>query len=171
MLSLDDPLWEKMEAGYGIPYNPVPTLRKLEKAETAKAQNVNYKELWDELHHQGGLGLCSYACVPQLVRIAQTTPPQTYDFFALITVIEVERHENGNPRLPAFLKADYEAAWRTIPQIIASGAITRWDAMMVQMACAALAASNGQRILARAYLEMNTDGALRFLSEETGYEP
>ncbi|MDZ4402836.1 hypothetical protein [Prosthecobacter sp.] len=171
MLKLDDPRWDTLEGGYHIPYNPVPALKRLQVAKSAAAQSKVYKEFWEELHHQGDLGVCSYACVPQLVRIARVNPPKTYDFFALITVIEVERHEKGNPRMPSYLKAEYTEAWSIVSQLISSTPASSWDVTVTQTACAALAASKGQRILARAYLEMNTDGALRFLREETGYEP
>ncbi len=171
MIELDDPIWDTLQGGYRSPYNPVSALRRLQAAKTAEEQKKVYAELWNELHHQGDLGICSYACIPQLVRIAQCSPPMTYDLFAMIAVIETERHENGNPRIPGYLRDDYATALSAIPQLIAIASPPKWDESCIKAACAALAASKGNRILARAYLEMNQDSAIAFLREETGYEP
>ena len=170
-MELDDPIWDTLEGGYRTLYNPVSALKRLQNAKTAEEQTKVYAELWDELHHQGDLGICSYACVPQLVRIAQSNPPMTHDLFALIAIIETERHENSNPRIPGYLKDDYATALNAIPQLIAMASPPKWDETCIKAACAALAASKGNRILARAYLEMNDANALVFLREETGYEP
>ena len=171
MLDFDDPIWDRLEGGYQIPYNPVPALRRLERASTHKEESKIFKELWGELHHQGDLGVCSYACVPQLVRIAESRPPMTFDFFALIAVIEIERHERHNPKIPRDLKEDYSAALKKVPQLIDRAVPPRWDQIMIGATCSALAASKGNRLLARAYLEMSEDNALEFLREKTGYEP
>ena len=119
MLDLDDPTWERLEGGYRQPYNPVPALRRLEGVSNPKEESEAYKELWDELHHQGDLGACSYACVPHLVRIAECRAPMTFDFFALITVIEIELHERHNPKIPRAMKSDYLQALEKIPVLIA----------------------------------------------------
>ena len=130
-----------------------------------------YKELWDELHHQGDLGVCSYACVPHLVRIAESRPPMTFDFFAMITVIEIERHERHNPKIPREIKSDYLQALERIPALIPQASPHKWDETMISSTCAALAASKSNRLLARAFLEMTALSARTFLREETGYEP
>ncbi|NNE91185.1 MAG: hypothetical protein HKN23_06020 [Verrucomicrobiales bacterium] len=95
----------------------------------------------------------------------------TFDFFALITVIEIERHERHNPKIPRKFKVDYLQALEKIPNLIGRAAPKKWDQNMIGSACAALAASKGNRLLARAYLEMSEHNALVFLREETGYEP
>jgi len=171
MLDLDDPTWERLEGGYRRPYNPVPALRRLEGVSNPKEESEAYKELWNELHHQGDLGECSYACVPHLVRIAESRPPMTFDFFALITVIEIERHERQNPKIPRDMKSDYLQALEKIPALIAQASPRKWDEIMISSSCAALAASKGNRLLARAFLEMNELNAKTFLRGETGYEP
>ncbi|MCW1883730.1 hypothetical protein OKA04_03255 [Luteolibacter flavescens] len=138
---------------------------------TAAEESEAFVELWDELHHQGDLGIGSYACVPQIVRIGQKRAPMTPDFFALIAVIEIERHENDNPEMPRELAGEYSHALNLIPELIAKASPPKWDQSMISSTCAALAASKGNRLLARAYLEMNEDNAVPFLREETGYEP
>lgn len=64
MLDLDNPTWDGLDGGYLRPYNPVSALRRLEGVANPKEESGVYKDLWDELHHQGDLGECSYACVP-----------------------------------------------------------------------------------------------------------
>jgi hypothetical protein len=171
MISLDDPFWENVKCGYGIRYNPVPALRRLEAAWSAKEESKVFVELWDELHHQGDLGIGSYACVPQIVRIGRVRAPMTPDFFALIAVIEIERHEHDNPKMPREIADDYAQALSSIPELISKASPPKWDQSMIGSTCSALAASKGNRLLARAYLEMTEDNAIPFLREEIGYEP
>jgi hypothetical protein len=63
MLALDDRKWKELLGGYKVPYDASHALRRLERGADA------WKELWEELHHQGDLGEASYAAVPKLVRI------------------------------------------------------------------------------------------------------
>ena len=170
MLNLDSPTWELLEGGYRQPYNPVAALRRLEEVSSPKEEAAAFKELWDELHHQGDVGACSYACVPHLVRIAESRPPMTSDFFALVSVIEIERHELQNPEIPQEYRSDYLHALEKIPTIIAQASPQEWDESMISSTCAALSAAKGNRLLARAFLEMSEIAARSFLREETGYE-
>ena len=107
MFKLDDPIWDRLEGADGMPYNPVSTLRKLERASTPEAETEVFSELWKNLHLNGSVGTCSYACVPQLVRIKEQRTPLTSDFFALITAIEIERQDTYNPRIPLYIHTDY----------------------------------------------------------------
>jgi len=66
MLSFDDKRWNNLMGGYKTPFDPRPSLQKLEShQDTASA----WEELWEELHHQGDVGDASYAAIPELVRI------------------------------------------------------------------------------------------------------
>jgi hypothetical protein len=67
MLPLNDERWRSLDGGYRIPYDASVALRALEHA--GDLQPV-WDELWNELHHQGDVGIASYAAVPPLVRIA-----------------------------------------------------------------------------------------------------
>ena len=66
MLSFDDERWKHLMGGYKIPFDPRPSLRKLENQQDAASA---WEELREELHHQGDVGNASYAAVPELVRI------------------------------------------------------------------------------------------------------
>src|SRR5947208_2158398 len=53
MLSFDDERWNQLTGGYKIPFDPRPSLRKLESQQDTAAA---WEELWEELHHQGDVG-------------------------------------------------------------------------------------------------------------------
>lgn len=107
MLSLDDAVWNELNGAFGVPFNPVPWLRKLEfDPESQEA----WGELWENLHHQGEIGAASYAAVLHLARIYRQTLSKNYNFLALASVVELRRHQGDNPALPSWLVGDYMAA-------------------------------------------------------------
>ena len=103
-LSLDDPLWSTLEGGYRQPYDASAPLKAL------RAGDDIWHELWEELHHQGDVGAASYAAVPQLVSICGGAAERGVDFYALIALIEIERHRRHNPPVPGWLADSYHAA-------------------------------------------------------------
>ena len=58
-------------------------------------------ELWENLYHQGNVGLASYAAVPALVQAGE---------LSLVAAIEVARNSESNPDLPENIKTEYELA-------------------------------------------------------------
>lgn len=108
MLALDDPRWRELDGGYRVPYDASLALRALEAGQDVWA------ELWTELHHQGDLGIASYAALPQLVRIAATAPVRDWNLYGLVATIEIERHRKTNPVLPAWLEPAYRSAWEEL---------------------------------------------------------
>jgi hypothetical protein len=106
MLSLGDPKWKKLKGGYREPYDPSQALWRLER------DRGPWDELWEELHHQGDVGESSYATVAHLVRIVKGWPERDWNFYGLISTIEMERHRKGNPPIPDWLSDSYELAWR-----------------------------------------------------------
>lgn len=104
MLPLDDARWSTLVGGYKTPYDPSNALRRLAAGENA------WDELWDELHHQGDVGDASYATIPHLIGIAKSFPRRDWNFYGLVSTIEVARHRKSNPILPRWLAPDYKAA-------------------------------------------------------------
>ncbi len=104
MLPLDDPRWSNLAGGYKTPYDPSDALRRLEAGEDV------WDELGQELHHQGDVGEASYATIPHLVRIAKSLTRRDWNFYGLVSTIEVERHRKSNPILPRWLVSDYKEA-------------------------------------------------------------
>jgi hypothetical protein len=111
MLPLDDPRWSKLAGGYKTPYDPFDALRRLEAGEDV------WDELWQELHHQGDVGEASYAAVPHLVRIAKSLSRRDWNFYGLVSTIEIERHRKSNPTLPRWLVPDYKKAMAGILEL------------------------------------------------------
>lgn len=105
MLPLTDPIWRELEGGYRMPYDASKVLRQMEAGEAV------WDELWNELHHQGDVGVASYAVIPQLVRISQARGGCDCNLYALAATIEVERHRKTNPALPDWLAPSYKMAW------------------------------------------------------------
>src|ERR1700755_2765992 len=93
-----------MNGGCRVPYDARMVLRKLE---SGSADAEAWDELWQELHHQGDVGEASYAALPHLVRIAQGLPRRDWNFYGLVSLIELERHRKRNPPLPDWLVEDY----------------------------------------------------------------
>ena len=114
MLSFDDTRWMTLKGGYHISYDPRPALLRLEDE---KSVAVAWKELWNELHHQGDIDNASYAAVPHLVRIYGTKPKIDWNFYAMVSIIELERHRKKNPPLPDWLADDYFRAWNELVKI------------------------------------------------------
>lgn len=108
MLSLNDGKWKELHGGYGIPYDASIALRSMK-------DGINvWDELWNERHHQGDVGVASYAAVPQMVCIAAKWSSRDWNFYGLVATIEVERHRKSNPALPSWLKADYDSAFARV---------------------------------------------------------
>jgi len=140
MLDYDDPKWKEVKGGYKTLYDPTPILRKLEQDKEIKEA---WEELWSELHHQGDLGEASYAAVPHLVRIASIQPTFDWNFYSLVSVIEIERHRKTNPGIPSWLRTSYQEAWSAIPYIVTSRITNEKNDLTIRSMLGALAISKG----------------------------
>lgn len=159
MLALNDPRWRDYVGGYGLPYDASVALRKLF---TAGASEAIWQELWNELHHQGDLGAASYAAVPHLVEFVRTQAKLNWNALALIAVIELERPKN--PPVPAELSHSYFQSIAHLPGVLAAHPDKQWDDLIMQGAAVCIA-------LARGHLNLSLGQGLKWLDEETGYEP
>ncbi len=114
MLSLDDKRWENLEGGYRTRFDPRPLLSELEADKNAKAA---WHDLWEELHHQGDVGVASYAAVPHLVRIYRKRGVLDWNTYAIVAVIELARNDGKNPEVPNWLAGDYFQAIRDLAEV------------------------------------------------------
>jgi hypothetical protein len=126
-----------------------------------------WHELWNELHHQGDVFLASYAAVPYLLEYARRSPQLNWNVFGLIAVIELARPENVP--IPEELTAAYFKAITDLPAVIGSKSDRQWSQEVTRCIAACMALAGGQRLLAKAYLELDVETAKRFLEEETGW--
>jgi hypothetical protein len=133
LLSLDDPIWPTLEGGYRIPYDASEALKAMQAGADV------WHALWEDLHHQGDVGVASYAAVPQLVNMLGAAASRPEDFYALIALIELERHRQHNPPLPDWLADSYRAAWAQLPAIAARDLQDQLDPVMLDAIFAVLA--------------------------------
>lgn len=107
-IKLDDNIWASLEGGYRTSYDASRPLKKLQAASNAAQMQPVFEELWQELHHQGDVGIASYLAVPQLVRIAKEKDVFDWNILGLCALIEQQRHFSGNPQLPKEFSEYYQ---------------------------------------------------------------
>jgi hypothetical protein len=157
MIKLDDNKWKELEGGYRIPYDASIPLRKLEQATTNEEVDSIFSELWDELHHQGEVGLASYFAVPHIIRIAKEKKLFDYNVFGFVATIEIERH-GDNPKLPEEFEASYlHSIQKELPELVKQILNETWDAKLTTTVLAALAVSKGNIKMANAVLKMEDE--------------
>ncbi len=131
--------WEKMEGGYRLPYDPRPAIGRLRADKTCEAA---WSELFEQLHHQGDVGVASYAAVPLVVDLCRSGS-RDWRFFGLLTTIEVERHADRNPPLPAWLAPDYHKALDTARGLALLDLRENLDPITLQAALSLVALASG----------------------------
>ena len=165
MITLNDPVWKTLEGGYKIPYDVAVPLKKLEQATDAKIIDTIWAELWDELHHQGDVGLASYLAVPQLARIAAKNNLYHWNVLGLCTVIEQQRHLANNPALPAEYQEYYKAGLEILKQFVIANINQPTDDTTFRTALSTLAVCAGQIKLSKAIAELEDDVLEEFLEQ------
>ena len=92
MIPLDDPRWAQFKGGYRAKYDASVPLKKLELTTDKEIYQVILEELFQELYHQGDVGMASYMAVPHLIRIEKEKQLGGWKILGLIASIEVGRH-------------------------------------------------------------------------------
>lgn len=106
-MNLNEIKWETLEGGYKIPYNASIPMRKLQATQDSAMTAQVFNELWENLHHQGDVGLASYYSVPQLVDICIEKKSFDWNYVGLCVIIEHCRLSEHNPKLPEEFKPYY----------------------------------------------------------------
>lgn len=158
MLSLGDERWKTLAGGYRTPYDPRPALARLECGRNVSAV---WKELWNELHHQGDVDYASYAAVPHLVRIYQERPCKDWNAYAIVTVIELARNQGTNPDVPAWLADGYFGSIQELATLGLRELTQASDPELVRAILGILALAKGARTHARFLLEYSEDELLK----------
>lgn len=152
MLPLDDKRWPSLDGGYRILYDASLPLRQLEHADDLQPI---WDELWNELHHQGDVGVASYAAVPQMVRIARVRNLADWNLYGMAATIESARHEARNPALPEWLEPSYTAAWRELQELALDHLRSETDEVTTRSILAVLAITKGLPKLGRLLSEFD----------------
>lgn len=157
MIQLNDTRWKELEGGYRMQYDASVPLRRLEQASTSEGIDAIFSELWNELHHQGDVGLASYFSVPHLIRIAKEKELFNFNVFGLVATIEIERHRD-NPPLPKEFEAEYIQTLREgIPELVEMGLGKEWDLTLASTVLSALAVSKGHITMGNAISKMEDE--------------
>jgi hypothetical protein len=144
-MEINDHRWSGLDGGYKVTYDPRDALSRLARGDAAPA----WKELWSELHHQGDLGLASFAALPELVRIHEARGVADWNTYALAATIEEARDNPNNPKLPGWLRMNYEQAWRDLERLALADFPAAADDNLIHSLIAVLALSKGRRTLGR----------------------
>lgn len=165
MINLDDIKWKEFDGGYRMPYDASVPLTRLEQATSPEEIDAIFAELWNELHHQGDVGLASYFSVPHILRIAIEKKIFNYNVFGLVSTIEIERQKN-NPPLPREFEAEYLQSLRVgIPALVKIGLDNSWDLTLASTVLSALAVSKGHLLMADAISKMEDEDLISGLLE------
>jgi hypothetical protein len=156
MLSLDDKRWPALTGGYRTPFDPRSLLLKLETDDAAAA----WKNLWEELHHQGDVGDASYAAVPHLVRIYRQHRAIDWNTYAIVAVIELARGRDDNSDVPKWLEQDYFQALRELAEKGITEVLRAKTSEELRAILSVLAISKGARTHARFLLDYSEEELL-----------
>ena len=158
-MDLQDPIWATLKGGYKIPYNASKPLRKLQNAGSRDEMQVIFDELWENLHHQGDVGIASYLAVPQLINICVDKKSLDWNFIGLCTLIENSRLDIRNPELPEEYDELYFGSLTQFEKYLLLNFKNISDRTALRLTLALLATINGQPGLGKA-IENLDEGAL-----------
>jgi hypothetical protein len=159
---MEESRWDNLHGGYGVPYDPRPALGRLDRGDESA-----WDELWQELHHQGAVGVASYAAVPRLISIHRERDKADWQTYALIGTIETCRHNGGGPAMPDWLAAEYQAAWDEVVSLGCRDLLRVTDETTVRSILGAVAIAKGARPMGDLILRLSGKELAAFVD---GYE-
>lgn len=165
MISLDDKIWKELTSGYKILYDVSPVLKRLEMTNDPSTEDEIWKELWEELHHQGDIGTASYLAIPHLIRIAKTKERVDFNIFGLFSTIEIQRHVDGNPEIPSEFRTEYLDSLKEIVDLVQIIKNDNWDNTLTSCVLSAIAVSKGQIKLGKILLDLEDPDMIDSLEE------
>jgi hypothetical protein len=163
MLPFDDSRWLELEGGYRVRYDPRPALARLRSGDASA-----WDELWNKLHHQGNVGVTSYAAIPHLVQLHQDRGEPDWQTYALIGTIERCRTQGTNPELPKWLEADYKAALEATVVLAGRDLVRTTDPVTVRAILGAVALAKGLRSLGEIMLDFTADELAEMIESYRG---
>lgn len=168
LIDLADPIWEKIDYGYDEYNSKLVEWLNTIQSEPVEASHWDF--LWEELHHQNDVWEASYAVIPYLLEYSKKFNDFTWHIFGFASVVELARLDIENPAIPSAFKELYFNALQELATLALT--LPKWNEEQTPVMSSIIALSKGQRVFARAYLELSSrKTALRYLDEETGWEP
>src|SRR5215216_4821811 len=137
MIHLSDQRWKDFDGGYRDKYDASVPLARLE-SDVGELDSI-WSELWENLYHQGDVGVASYAVVPHIARIVRSRKILDFNPFALTVAIELARGRGQNPEPPDWLREDYNQALREIAKYGCDNLDGEWDSGILKSVLALVA--------------------------------
>jgi len=157
VLSFDDRRWETLKAGYRVPVDLRPLLRKLEAEANVSS---TWHEIWQELYHQGDVDEGSFAAIPHLVRIHRQRGVVDWNTYSLAAAVELARGAGRNPDVPDWARESYEGALRDLGRLGLEELPQARDPEAVRSILGLLAIVHGARTYGRILSEFTEDELL-----------
>ena len=121
------------------------------------------RAIWSALAHQGDIYSASFAAVPHVIRILETSPLKADAvYFQFPAWVEICRKKKG-VEVPEDLALAYFEALSKLPALVAVASTREWDAEFLQCALSAIAAAKGQAGVAEAVQELSPEVAAEFM--------
>lgn len=153
-MELTDKIWQELEGGHKAPFDASVPLRKLEQSNDPKTFKKIWEELWNQLHHQGDVGLASYLAVPQLVRVGKSKGLFDWNLLGICCVIEQQRHLGDNPTLPTEFQDYYNKGLGDLKQLALDYLGRDLDDTTYLIVLSTLATCSGRIKIGKAILEL-----------------
>ena len=160
MLNIDEIPWTELNGGYRVPYDPRSALTKLETN-----RSDAWRELWQELHHQGDVGESSYATVPFLIHCYHQLATPDWNAYAIVATIDLARDNSVNPRVPDWLQDAYEKSITELAQLGLVELQQTTDPNLVRAILSVVALWKNARTYARMLIEFS-EPEVRELEEQ-----
>lgn len=164
-MDLDNKIWSTIDGGYKIPYDASIPLKQLRSTNDPKLISDIFADLWENLHHQGDIGLASYLSVPHLVTICMDKKSLDWNFVGLCLVIEHCRLTESNPLLPNEYKEIYFQALNKLQQYLLDNFKNIEEPSTLRLTLSYFATLKGQVKLGKAIEKMDEDVIQGFLEQ------
>ncbi len=165
-MDLTDKRWQDFDGGYRSPYDASIPLKQLQETNDDEKIKEIFDELWNELHHQGDVGVASYMAVPQLIRIARLKNRFDRQTLCLSIVIEQQRHLGNNPTLPSEFQEYYDHGIKDLEQFVLKNLEHDLDVTTYTIALATLATCRGRIRLGKAIMELEDEEIMNEFLEQ-----
>ena len=164
-MDLDDRRWGSLEGGYRIPYNAARPLKQLRDTNDARQTELILNEFWENLHHQGDVGLASYLAMPHIIDTLSQRRSFESKFISLIVCIENRRITDSNPQLTQEFDDYYFGALSRFEKYLLENLKQISDREALKNTLAFLATVNGQPGVGKVIEFLDDDEIDEFIEE------
>jgi len=164
-MDLDDKIWTTLQGGNKFPYNASRPLKRLRDSTKQDDSETIFTELWDNLHHQGDVGMASYLAIPQLIAICMNKNSLDRNYIGLCVKIENCRLEGHNPELPGEYQDLYFGSLTQFERYLLINFKNITDQTALRLTLALFATVNGQPGLGKAIEVLDEDLLPVFLEQ------